>query len=100
MSQTWRLKTPRLISAQSKRSCEADASPSRNRAWAFSEGVRKPADSIELGRKMAEHAPTKTVIKPSTIRIHLQPSSPPAGPIALRPRARSPPKAPEREAAV
>jgi len=63
-------------------------------------GDKKRADSIELGRKRAEQTPTRTVIIPSMMNIYRQPSSPPAGPMALRPRASRPPNAPESEAAV
>lgn len=44
----------------------------RIRAHCFSGSERKPADSIEFGRKMADETPTRKVRIPSMMKIHCQ----------------------------
>jgi predicted protein tyrosine phosphatase len=63
------LKTPRRTSAQEKDSWAAEVFR-RMRAHCFSGIVRKPADSMELGRKMADETPTRNVRIPSIMKIH------------------------------
>jgi len=60
---------PRRTSAHEKGSWTAEVLR-RMRAHCFSGVERKAADSMELGRKIADETPTRKVRMPSMMKIH------------------------------
>lgn len=110
VSHTWMLSTPRFTSdhlnfsscsaAKLNRSSGDKTPDKRVTANACSSAVKNPALAKLLLKNTNATSPHTIVSSPSMMKIQRHPSRPPRGPMADSPRARSPPKAPDSDAAV